>query len=56
MGSFESISLLQLGQVIFNVLIRPLNSRFWQWGQKYQHDMFTVDLRLPLHVLFMAFL
>jgi len=43
-----------LGQAIFNVLMRPLNKRFWQCGQKYQHDKLTVGLTFSKHVSFMV--
>lgn len=50
----ESINLLQLGQIIFNVLICPLNKRFWQYGQKYQRDKFTFSLSFSKLILFIV--
>jgi hypothetical protein len=35
------MSRLQLGQIILSVSTFPLNSRFWQYGQKYQVDRFS---------------
>tara|TARA_B100000614_G_scaffold255796_1_gene273341 strand:- start:1161 stop:1388 length:228 start_codon:yes stop_codon:yes gene_type:complete len=47
------MSLLQLGQVIRNVLICPLNKRFWQYGQKYQVDKFSVASIVFKNILLM---
>jgi hypothetical protein len=39
----DSMSRLQLGQVILSVSTFPLNIRFWQYGQKYQADKCSAD-------------